>query len=366
MKILIAGGGTAGHINPGIAVANDIMRKNPNAKILFVGTQKGLEKDIVPRAGFEIRFIKARGFKRKISMDFFLTIKDAISGFLEAKKIIREFKPDVILGTGGYVCLPVVLAGTRKKIPTMIHEANAFPGIANRILAKYVDIVAVNFKESEKYFGKCKKLIQTGNPIRKEILDLANNKIKIETDNVLPQVLVFGGSRGAKKINETFIEMIASKQGQLPYCLLFATGQIQYNKVMEGLKQKGINIDSLKNIEIVPYLFDMARAMAKSDLIISRSGAFTVSEITAVGLPSILIPFPYATENHQECNARALEQQGAAKVILEKELSVESLERTINELVQNEDELKKMSQNAKRLAILDAADKISQEMIKMA
>lgn len=360
MRIIIAGGGTAGHINPGIAIAKYIESKKPDSDILFLGTEKGLEKDLVPREGFKIQFIKARGFSRKISLDIFLTFKDMISGYLEAKKIIKDFKPLILVGTGGYVCLPAVLAASRLKIPTLIHEANSFPGVANRILGRLVDAVAISFGDTEKYFKGARRIIFTGNPVREEIISTSKTDVRnIEgIDKGIPLVLVFGGSRGAQRINEAIVEIVKLNSGNLPYNMVFATGQNQYGLIIKRLEDSGLALGELKNIKIVPYIFDMAKYMAAADLVISRAGAITISEITAIGLPSILIPFPYATENHQEFNARTLEKQGAAIVVLEKDLSAEVLSQQITSLVNNKEQLVRMSKNARKMGILDASEKI--------
>lgn len=367
MKVLITGGGTAGHINPGIAIAKHLREKHPESEILFLGTQRGLEKDLVPREGFKIQFIKARGFKRKISIDVFFMFKDIIAGYFQAKRIIKDFKPDVMVGTGGYVCFPVILAGIRLKIPTLIHESNSLPGIANRVLGRFVDIVTISFKDSEKYFRSSKKVIFTGNPLRKEILSIKRNQGSFDT-KPWPTVLIFGGSQGAQKINEVVINMIELNKGNLPYKLIFATGQAQFDFVIQKLSEKNIKLSELKNIEIKPYIFDMADALASADLVVSRAGALTVSEITAVGLPSILIPFPYATENHQEANAGVLEKEGASVVILEKDLTPEVLHQQIINLIKNKNQLALMAKNAKNMGITDAGDKICavvEELYKM-
>lgn len=362
MKIIIAGGGTAGHINPGIAIAKYIMNRYPNARIMFVGTQRGLEKELVPREGFEIKFIKARGFSRKISFDIFLTAKDMISGYIEARKIIKSFNPEIVIGTGGYVCLPLVMAASRLKVPTLIHEANSLPGIANKILGKFVDAVAISFKETEKYFKGNRKVVFTGNPVRTEILSTtredARKHEQIEQSTLM--VLAFGGSRGAQKLNEAIVDIIISNDGKLPYRLVFSTGQNQFDLVKNRLEKSGLTFGQCKNVRIVPYIFDIAKFMAAADLFVGRAGAITISEITAIGLSSILIPFPYATENHQECNARTLEKQGAAIVVLEKDLTGEILNQQITSLVNNKELIAKMSKNAKKMGVLDAVEKIGE------
>ncbi len=362
MRVLITGGGTAGHINPGIAIAKHITARHPDAAIVFVGTQRGLEKDLVPREGFEIRFIKARGFSRKISLDILRTAWDMVLGYREARKIIKAFKPDIVIGTGGYVCVPIMLAAARLKVHTLIHESNSYPGIANRILSSIVDVAAVSFRKTEEYFKRAKRVMFTGNPIRSEILTASRDEARVseelKPDMVL--VLVFGGSQGAQRINDIVVQMIINNKGILPYKMVFSTGQTQYDWVKEILEQNGLPLEELTSIKIVPYIFDMAKALAAADLVISRAGAVTVSEITAVGVPSILIPFPHATENHQEFNARALEEQGASIVILESDLSSDILNHQIMNLINNKEQLARMARNSKKAGVVDASEKITE------
>lgn len=364
MKVLVSGGGTAGHINPGIAIAKYIKSKNPDCEIIFVGTQKGLETKLVPRENFELKTIKVRGFRRKLSKDTLVAVKELFQGLHEAKSIIKEFKPDIVIGTGGYVCGPVVFNAARMKIPTLIHEQNAFPGVTNKLLSRFVDKVAISFKESEKYFKNKKKIVFTGNPIRSELLytdrNSAREKLGIEKDK--PFVVIFGGSRGAEPINNAMCELILSHKDEKDFHLLFATGEAQYDTIVKRLG----NLNS-KNINVVPYIYNMADVMAAADLVIGRAGAITLSELTALGVPSILIPSPYVTANHQEYNARALEKQGAGIVVLEKDLNHNLLYQQIIHLLKDKGQLKKMAENSKKMGITNASEKIYgivEELIK--
>ncbi|MCX7710927.1 MAG: undecaprenyldiphospho-muramoylpentapeptide beta-N-acetylglucosaminyltransferase [Clostridia bacterium] len=355
MRVLITGGGTAGHINPGLAIAKFIKSKDENTEIIFVGTQKGLETKLVPREGFELKTIRVRGFRRKLSMDTFVTIKELFQGILEARKVIREFKPDVVIGTGGYVCGPVVFNASLMKIPTMIHEQNAFPGVTNRILSRFANAVAISFKESTKYFKNAKKLVLTGNPIRNEVLmaerTLARQKLKISSDAQL--VVIFGGSRGAEKINESVVQMALEHYKASDCNVIFAPGEAQYEKIVTML---GNQVP--QTFSVAPYIYNMGEVLAASDLVICRAGAITISELTALGIPSIIIPSPYVTANHQEHNARALEEQGAAVVILEKNLNGNILYQQMTDLVKNKEQLGKMGKNAKKMGVTNASEKI--------
>jgi len=355
LKVIIAGGGTAGHINPGIAIARYIKEKDKNSEILFIGTNKGMEAQLVPREGFEIKFIKVRGFRRKLSKENLTAIKELIEGISGSKKIIREFKPDIVIGTGGYVCGPVVFSASRMKIPTLIHEQNAFPGITNRILSRYVDAVAVSFKESEQYFKAAKKLINTGNPVRPELfnIDRQTARQKLGLDRQKPLLVVMGGSLGAEKINETVVAMVKKYFKNNDINMIFSTGARQYDKVMQSL-------GDYKNpsVNITPYIYDSATVYNAADLMICRAGAITCSELTALGIPAIIIPSPNVVANHQEYNARALEKHGAAVVIVEKDLNVDLLFRQIADLLGDKEQLGKMARNSKKIGVVNSTEKI--------
>lgn len=355
MKIIIAGGGTAGHINPGLAIANEIKARKPNTEIIFIGTNKGLETNLVPREGYKLELIKVMGFKRKISLDNVKAVSELIHSLSQVKRIIKRFKPDIVIGTGGYVCGPVLYVAAKMKIPTLIHEQNVFPGLTNRILSRFVDIVAVNFKESEKYLKNAKKIVHTGNPVKKEILDniKPDEAMSENIKDSRPLVVVFGGSRGAENINQSVIDLISEFGNQCNFNILFATGTAHYEGIIRKVGQK-----TPKSIKIVPYIYDMGKVMASADLAICRAGAITISELTVLGLPSILIPSPYVTANHQEYNARTLEKKGACVVILEKDLNGRVLYEQIRDLLKNKKQLKKMRENAKSMGIINAGEKI--------
>lgn len=353
LRVMIAGGGTAGHINPGLAIAKEILKRR-KAKIVFVGTEKGLEKELIPKEGFELKMINVRGFKRKFSLDTLLFVKDLAKGHIQARNLIKEFKPDIVIGTGGYVCGPVLLNASVMGIPTVIHEQNAYPGITNKILSRFVDAIMISFEESKEYFG-VKKTFLTGNPLRPEILNADRNearkKYKLGESKL---VVAFGGSRGAEKLNKIIANFI---RDGVPdgIKLLFATGDKNFAKVKELLND--IKIDK-NRVEIVPYIHNMHEVLAAADLLISRAGATTLSEVTALGIPSVLIPSPNVTNNHQEYNARALQKEGAAEVILENELDEIYFKGYITNLIIDNKKLREMSKNSKKLGKRDAVEKI--------
>lgn len=356
MKVLIAGGGTGGHINPGLAIAKYIAMKEPGSEIIFVGTKKGLETKLVPRAGYKLETIKVRGFKRKLSFDTAIAVKELLQSFFQASRLLKKIRPDVVIGTGGYVCGPVLYIAAKKGIPTLIHESNAYPGITNKLLEKYVNCVAVSFKDAQRYFRDKSKLVHTGNPIRAELLA---DKNKTDTASLglvkgKPLIVAMGGSRGARKINETVAEMLNTRfKGE--FNLIFSTGEAQFEEINSSIC---LDEEYKKMVKVVPYIYDVAGVYTASDLMICRAGAITISELQTMGTPSILIPSPYVTANHQEHNARSLERDGGAVVILENELSADILYNQICNLISNKSVLKKMSADAAKNRVTDADEKI--------
>jgi UDP-N-acetylglucosamine--N-acetylmuramyl-(pentapeptide) pyrophosphoryl-undecaprenol N-acetylglucosamine transferase len=358
MKIIMTGGGTGGHIYPAIAIADKIRRKHPEAEVLFIGTERGMEKDLVPKSGYDIRFITVSGFNRKKLWKNFKTAIDLAKGNLQANKIINEFKPDLVIGTGGYVCGPVVRAAHKKGIKTFIHEQNAFPGVTNKLLEKYVDKVFVSFEESKDYFKDQNKLIVTGNPIRKSFLtcQMGNSREKLGIKPSEFVLLCFGGSLGAGKINSTMIHVLEAFRGIPDARLFFITGRNYYQKVLESVEERGIALSD--NIKLLEYVDNMHEYLSASDLVISRAGALTVSEITACGKASILIPSPNVTGNHQYFNARVVADKGGAVILEEKDLTDEKLLGTIMRLKNNKEALNSMSEASGKAGRLDAADVI--------
>ena len=369
MKVIIAAAQTGGHINPGIAIANKIKEKNRNARIMFIGTTRGLENDLVPRAGYELKTIDAYGINRKISISNIKNMFKTIKGLGEAKKIVKEFKPDVVIGTGGFICGPVLLAAKKYKIPTVLHESNAFPGVAVKLLSKKVDTVLVGFDDAKKRLPNAKKIVTTGTPtkIKGIVMSQAQKDIlkkEIGLNNDLPVVLVFGGSQGAKTINETLTEIILNKLNN-SYQIIWASGPKQYELIKKELEEKNTDINKIKNVKVIPYIYNMEEVMNIADIIVSRSGAMTITEIAKIGKPAIFVTFQFATENHQEYNARVLEKVEAAKIILDKDLNAAKLSDTIEEMLKDKAKLEKMGQNAKKVSINNVEDKIYEEIEKV-
>jgi UDP-N-acetylglucosamine--N-acetylmuramyl-(pentapeptide) pyrophosphoryl-undecaprenol N-acetylglucosamine transferase len=348
MRVVITGGGTGGHIYPALAVARGIKDRHRQAELLYIGTESGLESDLVPKACISFSAITAVGLKRKMSLHNLTVPWKVTGGMLRAAKLLRDFSPRVVVGTGGYVCGPVVLAATLLKIPTLIHEQNAFPGITNRILSRFADCVAVTFSESFKYFPKRAKLKLTGLPVRTEILAVDREKARasLKLSPEIKFLLSFGGSQGARSINQAVPVLMSNFSNDPGVHILHITGPRGYDEFSEA--NKSICMDNHGNITAVPYLYNMPEALAAADLVICRAGAATLAELTARGLPGILIPYPYASENHQEHNARALVKRDAAEMILDRELSGEALYEKVKELLANPSRLNKMSEASKK------------------
>ena len=366
MKVIIAAAGTAGHINPGLAIANKIKQQEKESQIIFIGTTRGLENDLVPRAGYELKTIDAYGLSKKISITNIKNMCKTLKGFGEAKKIIKEFKPDVVIGTGGYICGATISMAHKLKIPTVLHESNAFPGKAVKMLAKKTDKILVSFKDAIERIPNANKIVYTGTPIKiqkKEYTIAEKEKILKEMDlnQLKPIILIFGGSQGAQKINEAIISVIENKLNK-QYQIVWATGPKQYDKIKETLENKNININNIENAKIVPYIYNMEEIMNISNLIISRSGAMTVTEIATLGKPSILIPLPNVSGNHQLYNAKVLENIGAANIILNDELEAKKLNDKIEAIILNKNTEKQMGEKALKIATKNVEDLIYKEI----
>ena len=367
LKVIIAAAGTAGHINPGIAIANKIKKEQKDSKIIFIGTTRGLENDLVPRAGYELKTIDAYGLSKKISIDNMKKMYKTLKGFSEAQKIVKEFKPDIVIGTGGYICGAVITAAKKYNIPTILHESNAFPGKAIKFLAKRTDTILIGFENAAKRIPKANKIVFTGTPVKikkKEYSINEKNDIikKMGLNSSKPIVLIFGGSQGAQKINEAIIEIKKNKLNK-NYQLMWATGPKQYDVIKGILEDANININKINNTKIVPYIYEMEEVMNVSDVIVARSGAMTVTEISNLGKPSILIPLPNVSNDHQLYNAKVLENVGAAKIILNDELSNQNiLNSTIEKIILDKDNMKKMGEKALTMATKNVEDKIYKEI----
>lgn len=362
MKVIISGGGTGGHIYPALAIAEEIKDRYKECQLLYVGTNNSLEEELAEKAGIEFRAIHVKGLPRKLNKKSFIAIKELILGLKESKKILKSFKPDLVIGTGGYVSAPIVFIATRNKIPTVIHEQNAFPGVANRILSRFVDKVLITFEESKEYFKYKEKAFITGNPVRNSLLR-TNKETAIRElglDGNIPLILSFGGSGGQKSLNREIISLIKHINKYKDFQLIHVTGKVYYDSFLKELEQEKIILD--QDIIITSYYHKMPYAINAAELIITSGGAIALAEISAVGKPSILIPKAYTAENHQEYNAKAFQNAGAGIMILEEELKNGKLIKTILELFENKDNLEAMGIKSKSIGNPSAVKKIVDEV----
>ncbi len=368
MRVMIAAGGTGGHVNPALAVAGEIKKQHPEAEICFVGTADRIEAKIVPEAGFPLKTIEISGFKRSFSAAAvkanIKTVERLLKSSGAVKKIITEFNPDVVVGFGGYVSGPVVRMASKMGIPTAIHEQNAYPGVTNKALSERADKVMLTVGEAKKHL-KCKnEPIITGLPVRGELLEADPEISRAELGfDGKPLILCMGGSLGADAVNNAVADVVADVWKSEKYNFLIAHGQYGF-WLPDKMKEKGVDLTN-KRIEIREYITDMARCLSACDLVICRAGASSLSEFEALGKPSILIPSPNVTENHQFHNAMALVKNGAAAIIEEKDLTGEALKNKIEELLSDKENLKRMSENVKKLAHLKAKEEIADIVLSL-
>jgi len=363
MRVLLAGGGTAGHVYPALSMIDKIKAHHPGAQFLYVGTKDGLEADIVPKADIPFRAIQVSGLKRKMSLENLKTVWRFLRAVGECKAIIKQFRPDVVLGTGGYVSAPVVYAASRLKVPALIHEQNVEPGLANTFLSRYVSAVAVSFEDSVRYF-RHEKIVVTGNPRAQEVANANGEKgrqrLGVPTGKTM--ILVVGGSRGAEAINRAFVQMAKRIKDRTDCYFVYITGKGHFDTIKSELEEVVAETD---NLQVYPFIYDLPDVLAGTDLIVSRAGATFLAEITALGIPSILIPSPYVTNNHQEKNARWLEREGASRVILEKDLTGDLLWKTITGIIDNPSLRVTMEKASKRLGNPEAQNKLYALMLEL-
>ena len=354
MKVIMTGGGTGGHIYPAIAIADEIKSRHPDVEIIFVGTERGMEKDIVPKAGYPIKFITVSGLNRKNPIKLIKTLKNLNHGLHEAKQIIKEFKPDLVIGTGGYVCGPVMKTAAGMGIKTYIHEQNAFPGLTNKLLSRGAERVFVAFDDAKKYFKTKKEPVTVGNPVRHAFTEVdrqaARESLGVKEDEFM--VLSFGGSLGAQRINDEMTVAAERLRDRAGLRIFFVTGKRYYSSIMENADKTNARVTYLQ------YIDDMPKYLNACDLAITRSGALTVSEITACGRASVMIPSPYVTNNHQYYNAKVVADRGGAILIEEKDLTNGEVADEIEQLMNDRQILEKMEKASAALGTVTSAGKI--------
>jgi UDP-N-acetylglucosamine--N-acetylmuramyl-(pentapeptide) pyrophosphoryl-undecaprenol N-acetylglucosamine transferase len=361
IRVLIAGGGTSGHINPAIAIADCIRQADPESVIEFCGTERGLENDIVPRSGYILHPIRATGIPSKPSLKMAKAFADFAAGRKTSISIIRSFKPDVVVGTGGYVCAPLVAAAYHVHIPVLLHEQNAFPGRSNLLMSKKANIVCTSFPGMESSFPKARTVIFTGNPVKKEFFETtkkaARNELNI-ADNIRV-LLAMGGSLGSRTINQSVVGLSQLIEGAQIHIILSA-GKQQFSALGDIISAVNDKID------IKEYIYNPHIYMAAADILICRSGAITCAEVAALGIPSIMIPYPFAAGDHQTYNARVFEKEGAAIIMRDADVSAKSLYDAVMPIIDDQPRMQKMSESAKSLAKPMADRDITTQIFKLA
>jgi UDP-N-acetylglucosamine--N-acetylmuramyl-(pentapeptide) pyrophosphoryl-undecaprenol N-acetylglucosamine transferase len=346
MRVIIAAGGTGGHIFPGVAIAREFRRRDPSAEILFVGTARGLETKIVPREGFDLELISVGALKGVSGFERIKSLAGLPMSFVAALRILRRFKPDVVIGVGGYSSGPTLLMAALSRIPTMVVEPNAMPGFTNRVLARFVDAAALSFVDAQKYFGR--RGVVTGNPVR---VDFARLTRKARGERL--NVLIFGGSQGARAINKAMIAalpLLAAKKDRL--AITHQTGEPDFETVRPAYADAGFDSTDVK-----PFIHDMADQFERADVLICRSGATTAAEVAAAGKAAIFIPFPFATDDHQRKNAEAFERVGAGRMILQKDLTPARLAEELNRLIEHPEEIDRMEESSRGLGRADSTER---------
>lgn len=359
MRLIVAGGGTGGHLFPGIAVAEEFLSRDPANQVLFVGSERGIEARAIPRLGYQLELISAAGIRGKGSLAKLKGAAMMLYGYSQSRKILQQFKPDLVLGVGGYASLPMVMAARGMEIPRYIHEQNALPGMSNKVLSRVANKVFISLEESAKFFPKDCTLL-TGNPLRKQILEMLTKDMPEQQQSETFQLFIFGGSQGAHALNVSLPQALAQlDQNQRAVLkITHQTGEADLQQVQAAYQANGIAAD------VRPFIDDMATEYHRADLIICRAGATTIAEVTALGKACLFVPFPHATDDHQRKNAEALLKKGACEMLVEQEISGNGLSNAIARLMENRDALKLIGENAAALARLDAAKVIVDQMLE--
>lgn len=368
MRVIMTGGGTGGHINPAVAIAHTIQKNHPEAEIAFVGTKRGKEKELVPKEGYPLYFVDVQGIERSLTLRNVKSLYLACVSPLHAKKLLLQYQPDLVIGTGGYACWPVMKAATALGIPTAVHESNAKPGLAIKMLQNRVDRIFVNFEQTtsrirRRYRGK---VMRVGNPLREGFggmsYEAARRKLGIPAGTKL--VLSFGGSLGSERLNAAALEMMQGIAATHPEVrIVHSCGSVKYEAVYQEFCRLGL--DTLPNVELSPYIYDMATKMAAADVVICRAGAMTVSELALLKKPSIMVPSPNVTDNHQYMNAKALADRSAVILLEEKNMTEGKICEVLSSLLADDEGRHRMGENIEAFALADANKRIYEELMRM-
>lgn len=364
MNVIFTCGGTGGHINPAIAVANTWKARYPDSRILFIGAKGGLEEQLVPKAGYELVTLPGDGLSRSLSLkaikENLQVLFDLVGSVNKCKKIIREYKADIVVGTGGYASFPALMAASMLKIPSCVHESNAIPGLTTRLVERMTDRILICFPQSARYYKDQSKVQMVGMPVRSEFLLTKKEAARAELGlDTRPVILSTFGSLGAKAMNEMTAELMAlEKEAGYPYQHYHAVGGFGWEWMPKLVEEKGVPLENNDAIYLKEYIYNMPTVMAAADIVISRAGSSSCNEIAAAGVPCILVPSPNVTANHQEKNARALEEQGAAVVILENECTAEVVLEKIQQLLENPKDYQKMRSALLEMSVPDSAERM--------
>ena len=370
-RVIFTCGGTAGHVNPAIALAQLMQEKDPATEVLFVGAERGLEKDLVPKAGYAFRTVHIssfhRSFKPKEIRHNLISVYNLMRAPREARAILREFQPDVVIGTGGYASFPMVKEASRAGIPTAVHESNMVPGLTTEMLEPFASRIMVGFESCRQHYKHPEKVMVTGTPVRGDFFDLTKEeaKSKLGLNDGRPLIVSFWGSLGASGMNRQMADFLALEAAKEPFHHIHAAGKNGYPVVAQLLREKDVDLTQHPALELREYIYDMAVVMRAADLVICRAGASTISELTALGVPALIVPSPYVTNNHQEKNARVLEEAGGAAVLLEKDSSGQTMFQIACGILRDAEKRMKMEAAMTSLGIRDATERIYQTILEI-
>ena len=370
-RVIFTCGGTAGHVNPAIALAQLMQEKDPATEVLFVGAERGLEKDLVPKAGYAFRTVHIssfhRSFKPKEIRHNLISVYNLMRAPREARAILREFQPDVVIGTGGYASFPMVKEASRAGIPTAVHESNMVPGLTTEMLEPFASRIMVGFESCRRHYKHPEKVMVTGTPVRGDFFDLTKEeaKSKLGLNDGRPLIVSFWGSLGASGMNRQMADFLALEAAKEPFHHIHAAGKTGYPVVAQLLREKDVDLTQYSALELREYIYDMAVVMRAADLVICRAGASTISELTALGVPALIVPSPYVTNNHQEKNARVLEEAGGAAVLLEKDSSGQTMFQIACGILRDAEKWMKMEVAMTSLGIRDATERIYQTILEI-
>ncbi len=370
-RVIFTCGGTAGHVNPAIALAQLMHEKDPETEFLFVGAERGLEKDLIPKAGYAFRTVHISSFHRSFRLreieHNLISAGNLLRSPHEARAILREFRPDAVVGTGGYASYPIVKSAAKLKIPTAVHESNMVPGLTTEMLEPYADRIMVGFESCRKHYRHPEKVIVTGTPVRGDFFSRskAEAKRQLGVDDGRPLIVSFWGSLGASGMNRQMAGFLALESAKEPFHHIHGAGKEGYALVQSLLAEKGVRLEEHPALQLREYIYDMAPVMRAADLVICRAGASTISELTALGVPALIVPSPYVTNNHQEKNARALEESGGAVVLLESVSSGAALFQAACGILHSGERRAGMEKSMASLGVRDASERIYQTILEI-